>query len=143
SYLSPAVTRKIGKILGVDVLLLGEITSYLPEQKTLAYNVSRRTASEPVYNNQIVKDKDGKVIGVNTTYAGQHTRNEKDIFPVEYTIYAQVGVVAKMVDVNTAEIVWVGDATREGVSGLDALNSIASGLIKSFDKIVKKAKRTK
>ena len=29
-YLSPATTKKIGEILGVDVLLVGEVTSYTP-----------------------------------------------------------------------------------------------------------------
>lgn len=140
SYLSPDVTRKIGKILGVDALLLGEVTSYMPEQKTLAYNVSKTSSSEPVFNNEYIKDKDGKVT-VKSSYAGQQYKNERNIYPREYTIYAQVGVVAKLVDVNTAEIIWVGDDTREGVSGLDALASSANGLINSFDKAVKRAKK--
>jgi curli biogenesis system outer membrane secretion channel CsgG len=139
-YLSPALTRKIGKVLGVDVLLLGEISSYLPEQKKLAYNVSKTNLSEPVYNNEVVTGPDGKKM-IKTTYAGIQERRERNIQPYEYTIYAQVGVVAKMVDVNTAEIVWVGDDTAEGVSGLDALSSSAERLIKSFDKEVRKSRK--
>jgi curli biogenesis system outer membrane secretion channel CsgG len=140
SYLSPEVTRKIGKVLGVDVLLMGEVTSYLPERKTLTYNVTRTNTSEPVFNQQVTKDPEGKV-HVKSTYAGQMDTHRKDIYPTEYTIYAQVGVVAKMVDVNTAEIIWVGDDTCQGVSGLDALDSSAKGLIKSFDKAVRRAKQ--
>lgn len=140
SYLSPAVTRRLGKVLGVDVLLTGEITSYMPEQKTLVYNVSRRSSSEPVFAKEVVKDADGSV-KVKSTYAGQQHQTSKDVYPMEYTIYAQVGVVAKMIDVNTAEIIWVGDDTKEGVSGLDALSSSAKALIKNFDKKVQKAKK--
>ena len=140
SYLSPSVTRQLGKVLGVDVLLTGEITSYMPEQKQLVYNVSRRTSSEPVFSKEVVKNADGNV-QIKSTYAGQQHTSSRDIYPVEYTIYAQVGVVAKMIDVDTAEIIWVGDDTKEGVSGLDALSSSANALIKSFDKKVRKAKQ--
>lgn len=139
NYLSPNVTRQIGKILGVDVLLVGEITSYLPEQKTMLYRVSKNTSSTPVYNTQVTKGKDGNV-KIHQTYGGQDFRQSKEVVPTEYTIYAQVGVVAKMLDVNTAEVIWVGDDTQEGISGLDALDSSAKGIIKSFDKQVRKAK---
>lgn len=140
SYLSPDVTRKIGRILGVDILLMGEVTSYLPEQKKLAYNVQRSVSSEPVFRNQVLTTPEGGTI-VQTQYAGQQQRSQRSVQPYEYTIYAQVGVVAKMVDVNTAQIVWVGDDTAQGVSGLDAVSDIAAGLVKSFDKQVKKARK--
>ena len=140
NYLSPNVTRRIGKILGVDVLLVGEITSYLPEQKTMLYRVSKSTSSTPVYNTQVTKEKDGKV-KVQQTYGGQDFRQHREVNPTEYTIYAQVGVVAKMLDVNTAEIIWVGDDTQEGISGLDALDSSAKGIIKSFDRQVRKSQK--
>lgn len=142
SYLSPAITRQLGKVLGVDVLLTGEITSYMPEQKTLVYNMSRRSSSEPVFSKEIIKNPEGE-IKVKSTYAGEKHNTQKDVYPVEYTIYAQVGVVAKMIDVDTAEIIWVGDDTQEAASGLDALSSSAKALIKSFDKKVKKAKKAK
>jgi len=139
NYLSPNVTRQIGKILGVDVLLVGEITSYLPEQKTMLYRMSKHTTSTPVYNTQVTKEQDGKV-KIHQTYGGQDFRQNKEAIPMEYTIYAQVGVVAKMLDVNTAEVIWVGDDTQEGISGLDALDSSAKSIIKSFNKQVKKAR---
>ena len=138
NYLSPNVTRQIGKILGVDVLLIGEITSYLPEQKTMLYKVTKNTSSTPIYNTQITKNKDG-LVKVKQTYGGQDFRQNREVVPTEYTIYAQVGVVAKMLDVNTAEVIWVGDDTQEGISGLDALDSSAKGIIKSFDKQVRKS----
>ncbi|MDR1124214.1 MAG: CsgG/HfaB family protein [Elusimicrobiota bacterium] len=142
SYLSPDLTRKIGKILGVDILLLGNITSYLPEQKKLAYNINRINTSEPVFRNEVVKTPEGETI-IKPAYAGTHERRERSVYPYEYTIYAQVGVVAKMVDVNTAEIVWVGNDTTQGVSGLDAVSSSAKALIKSFDSRVRAARKKK
>jgi len=48
-----------------------------------------------------------------------------------------------MIAVNTAEIVWVGSDTAQGVSGLDAVSSIAAVLIKDFDSKVRKARKKK
>ena len=140
NYLSPNVTRQIGKILGVDVLLIGEITSYLPEQKTMLYRVTKSTSSTPVYNTHVSKGQNGE-LKYKQTYGGQDYRQNKEVMATEHTIYAQVGVVAKMLDVNTAEVIWVGDDTQEGISGLDALDSSAKGIIKSFDKQVRLSQR--
>ena len=105
----------------------------------MLYRVTKNTSSTPVYNTQITKHKDGKV-KINQTYGGQEFKQNREVLPTEYTIYAQVGVVAKMLDVNTAEVIWVGDDTQEGISGLDALDSSAKGIIKSFDKQVRKSR---
>ena len=126
--------------MGVDVLLVGEITSYLPEQKTMLYRVTKNTSSTPVYNTQVTKGKDGE-FKIKQIYGGQDFRQSREVMPTEHTIYAQVGVVAKMLDVNTAEVIWVGDDTREGISGLDALDSSAKSIIKSFDKQIRKSQR--
>jgi curli biogenesis system outer membrane secretion channel CsgG len=142
SYLSPDITRKIGKVLGVDVLLLGSITSYLPEQKKLAYNINRVNTSEPVFRSEVVKTPEGQTI-IKPTYAGMQERRERSVYPYEYTIYAQVGVIAKIIDVNTAEIIWVGNDTTQGVSGLNAVSSSAKALIKSFNSRVRAARKKK
>ena len=105
----------------------------------MLYKETRRATSTPIYKTEVTTDADGNV-KYHQTYAGQERQYNKDIYPTEYTIYAQVGVVAKMIDVNTAEVIWVGDDTQEGVSGLDALDSSAESIIKSFYKQVENAK---
>jgi len=140
SDLTPDMTRKIGKVLGVDVLLMGEIVSFLPEQRQLAYNVSRTISSEPVFRNQVITTPEGETM-VRTQYVGTQHRRERNVQPFEYTMFAQVGVVARMVDVNTAEVIWVGSDTAQGVSGLAAINSIANTLIRSFDSEVRRARK--
>jgi len=140
SYLSPEVTRKIGKVLGVDALLMGSITSYVPARRQLAYDITRTTVSEPVFTRDVTRDEEGNVINVNTRVAGQQKRKERNVAPREVRMSAQVGVTVKLVDVNTAEILWVGSDTAEGTSGLDALNSSARMLIRSFDNAVRRAR---
>lgn len=139
-YLPPEATRELGKILGVDVLLAGQITSYLPAQKTLAYNVSKINSTEPVLRSEVINTPEGGTT-IKTDVAGTRKRRERSVTPYEYTIFAQAGVSAKMIDVNTAEIIWAGDDTAEGQSGLDAVSTIAARLMKDFDSQVRKARK--
>ncbi len=83
-YLAPETTREIGRILGVDLLLIGEVSSYTPARTD--------------------------------------------------TINAKVAIIAKLVDVETAEIVWIGSDSTESSRALDGADYIAKKLVKSFAK---------
>ena len=132
-YLSPATTKKIGEILGVDILLVGEVTSYTPTRKEMTLISTQRTEARPVYTQTVRPGPDGRPAAqlqqVGTTY-----QQSTDVRPSEYTIDAQVGIIAKLVDVETAEIVWIGSLSQESSSPLQAADSIAKRLVKSFTK---------
>lgn len=132
-YLSPATTKKIGEILGVDVLLIGEVTSYTPTRTELALVSTRRTESHPVYAQGIRQLPDGSYAAYTQNVGTQYTHST-DVRPSQYTIDAQVGIIAKLVDVETAEIIWIGSLSQESSSALDAADSIARSLVKSFTK---------
>lgn len=141
-YLSPETTRAIGKILGVDVLLIGEVSSYSPARTELKMTASRKTESHPVVEQDVMKLEDGTYVAylrnVGTTYSSSY--EEK---PVEYTINAKVGMIAKLVDVETAEIIWIGSSNTSSSSALAAADSIARQLVKSFSKELAKQQGTK
>ncbi len=132
-YLSPQTTRKIGEILGVDVLLIGEVTSYTPTRTGVTMVSSRRTESRPVYSQNVMKLPDGSYAAY-TQQVGTQYSHSTDVRPSQYTINAQVGIIAKLVDVETAEIVWIGSLSEESSSALDAADYIARSLVKSFTK---------
>ena len=94
---------------------------------------TRRSEAHPVYAQTVVPGPDGKPTAytqrVGTTYS-----QSTDVHPSEYTINAQVGIIAKLVDVETAEIVWIGSLSQESASALDAADDIAKRLVKSFTK---------
>ena len=136
-YLSPETTKLLGKILGVDLLLMCEITGYIPEKKTVAMVETRRTKTEPVYQTRQTQNPDGTVT-VSSVLAGQSVTRQKEVNPTEYATSAQVGVIAKLVDVQTAEVVWIGTATGQAGSSLNALDGVAQSLVKSFIKELKK-----
>lgn len=132
-YLSPETTREIGKILGVDVLLIGEVSSYVPARTELTLTSTRRTESRPVYTQDVMQLPDGTYVGYTRNVGTQYTHST-EVRPTEYTINARVGIIAKLVDVETAEIVWIGSSDASSSSALDAADEVARGLVKSFTK---------
>lgn len=141
-YLSPETTREIGRILGVDVLLVGEVSAYTPARTELALTATRRTETRPVYTQDVMRRPDGTYAGY-LRNVGTEVSRSAEVRPTEYTIDGQVGLIAKMIDVETAEIVWIGSAQDSSARTLDAAENIARKLVKSFRKEVTKQGKTK
>ncbi len=141
-YMSPETTKMLGKVLGVDVLLTGEISSYSPERTTLTMVERRSTKSEPVYTTNRIKNPDGS-ISEYTVSSGARVTRSAETQPREVTTNAKVGVIAKLVDVETAEVVWIGSETGYSASSLDAVDGVAKALVKNFKKQVAKQEKLK
>lgn len=141
-YLSPDTTREIGRILGVDVLLVGEVNSYTPARTELTLTATRRTEARPVYTQDVMRRPDGSYAGY-LRNVGTEVSRSTDVRPTEYTINGQVGLIAKLVDVETAEIIWIGAADDASSSTLDASDRVARKLVKSFTKELNKRRKEK
>ena len=141
-YLSPETTREIGRILGVDVLLIGEVSTYTPSRTELAMTASRRTEARPVVQQDVMRMPDGSYVGYMRP-VGTRVTQSSDVRPTQYTINAQVGIIAKLVDVETAEIVWIGSDEESAARALDAADYIARSLVKSFNREVAKRQKVK
>ncbi len=141
-YLSPQTTREIGRILGVDVLLIGEVSTYTPARTELTLTASRKTQSKPVYTQDTVRLPDGSYAGI-IRNVGTEVSRTAEVHPTEYTIRGRVALIAKMVDVETAEIIWIGSADDSSSSTLDSADRIAYRLVKSFKKELAKRQQTK
>lgn len=132
-YLSPETTREIGQILGVDTLLIGEVSSYTPARTELTTVTNRRSESKPVYTQDVMILPDGTPVSYMRN-TGTQVSHSMEVRPTEYIINAQVGVIAKLVDVQTGEVVWIGSLESSSSSALDAAEDIARRLVKSFTK---------
>lgn len=141
-YLAPQTTREIGRILGVDVLLVGEVSSYSPARTEITMTASRRSESRPVMQQDVMRMPDGSYVGYMRP-AGTQVSQSAEIHPTEYTINAKVAVIAKLVDVETAEIVWIGSDSQESSRPLDAADYLAKQLVKSFSKELAKQEKKK
>jgi len=127
-YISPETTKQLGRVLGVDALFIGEVFSYIPEKKDVAMVETQNIYEEPVYTTSNVRRPDGSY-APEISRSGTKITSEKRSDPHVYTIYAQVGLTCKLVDVETAEIIWVGTYTDEGASAMMAIETSASYLI--------------
>lgn len=141
-YLAPETTREIGRILGVDVLLVGEVSSYTPARTELALTSSRRSESRPVLQQDVMRLPDGTYVGYQRP-VGTQISNSVEVRPTQYTINAKVALIAKLVDVETAEIVWIGSDSEESAQPLQAADHLARQLVKSFTKELSKREKEK
>lgn len=132
-YLAPETTREIGRILGVDTLLVGEVSSYTPARTELTTVMNRRSESRPVYAQDVKILPDGTPVAYMRN-TGTQVLHATEVRPTEYTINAQVGIIAKLIDVETGEIVWIGSLDESSATALDAADNIARRLVKSFTK---------
>ncbi len=96
--LDPETVKEAGKLLGVDALVMGTVTRYVPDKKERIY----------------VRDSAGRV--------------REEIFLVE----AEVGVSARMVDVETGEIIWAGSHVHESFYIDTAIRQAVSALLNSL-----------
>ncbi len=141
-YLAPETTREIGRILGVDLLLVGEVSTYSPARTETHLTTSHKTQSRPVTRQEVMQLPDGsyasymRTVGTETTHSYEQT-------PVSHTINAEVGIIAKLVDVETAEIVWIGSTDDNSAHALTAADRIAKKLVKSFTKELTKMQEEK
>lgn len=131
--LSPETAKRVGKVLGVDALLLGQVTAFEPERKELVMIESRSAREEPVFEKRRHRRKDGTFFEVNEVVGKKESVETKQI-PFMMPIEAEVGLAVKIVDVETGELVWAGSDTSQGVSAPLAAEWIASRLVKSLSK---------
>ena len=135
-------TKELGRILGVDALLIGEVTYYSPKQTNTYTQENDAVFAVPVYKRDNSRNPDGSY-SVRLRQVGTRDRVERHRIPVTVTTNPQVGMVAKIVDTETAEVIWVGSMVEEGENVMDAEENCAHFLIKSMWKDIKILKKEK
>jgi len=106
-FLDPDTVKKVGKLSGVDALVTGTVTRYVPEHKDTIY----------------FTDENGEV--------------KSEVF----LIGAEVGVSARMIDVETGLVVWAGSYTYESFDMEGAIRGTVSTLLNSLKKVWPQIKR--
>lgn len=131
--LAPGTAKGLGRMLGVDALILGQVTTFEPERKMVLMVDSHQTKEEPVFETTREKQPDGTTIEVKKEIGKKITEESKKI-PFVVPVDAEVGLAVKLVDVESGEVVWVGSDTSQGVNGPLATESIAAYLVKRLAK---------
>jgi len=106
--LDPETVKEVGKISGVDALITGTVTKYIPEHRDIIY----------------FRDENGEV------------KSEA------FLIGAEVGVNARMVDVETGLVVWATSYTYESFDMEGAIRGTVSTLLNSLKKVWPRIKKS-
>ncbi|PCI37839.1 MAG: hypothetical protein COB53_05605 [Elusimicrobia bacterium] len=130
---SAETAKKIGNILGVDGLVMGQVSHYAQNYKEVVITRSKRTDITPVYRTVTEKHEDGSIHEMSVK-VGTSTHHTDEEIPVIMSFDAEVGIIAKIVDVETGEIVWIGSTSSEGSTPLQAVESAVSYLVKKLKK---------
>lgn len=134
--------RTIGKVSGVDAIISGSVPMYTPARKEVVL-VNEKTFSTNTTYNTVRKPKTNKSEGQpDQNYYNEtqkvviRTFNEQDT-PVTHIINAEIGITAKMIDVQTGEVVWIASDTYEGTNIQTAAEYLVSSLVDTLERKIK------
>ncbi|MBI4055301.1 MAG: hypothetical protein HY402_04120 [Elusimicrobia bacterium] len=116
--LNPATLQEVGRILGVDALFTGTVTTYQPPQGYLIFPGSGlgAVAATPVGT--------GSVYSRGTLFAASQSE--------VIASAAVVGLSARMVSVENTALLWAAHQVYEGFDVPSAMQSIASSFVRSL-----------
>lgn len=114
----PGTRKKIGKLLSVDALVIGSVTSYKPNTKYLMRNSSGSFDS--------VKEIKGKNIYI------QNFDPSTDTSILETT--AEIGISMRMIDTENGSILYSAYMSYEGLDIPSTVQSISEYFVKSLSK---------
>ena len=116
--LDPATVKNIGKVLGVDVLLAGSVSQFVPAQKRTIYFALGDT---PVI------------------IPGLYVVDKGDNYIV-YATDAEIGIGARLIDVETGSVVWAASDSYRGLSTDTALQGAVVSLVDALKSVFPKEK---
>jgi curli biogenesis system outer membrane secretion channel CsgG len=120
-----ATAAKIGKILGVQALIFGEVTTYSAEDKQ-----GKEKVKKQVWTGEYETDKDGNVIEQEGLFGIKHKQKKyKEQFVDEpYVVRsATVAIHFRVVDVNTGQLVAIKSESRsfnQKATGADQIGKL-------------------
>jgi hypothetical protein len=133
----PKQAIELGRILGVDALILGSATLYNPHETGVRMVEIRTVTREPVIIKQAVQvNRGGKTVTEYVDVVGDYRETmEKSEQPQVYRIQAEAGAVVKMVDAKTGVIAWVGNTSEEGYDVQSASEMVGRRIVNSLKKV--------
>ena len=121
----------------LDVLLTGEITYFKPGREMLRM----------VETQDISIDDGTTIIYSNTNSDGSKTtsfdrdpqliKTEKTTTPFSYNSSTEIGVIVKIIDLESLDVIWIGSISKSGKSTIDAENNAVKYLVKQLKKDIK------
>lgn len=129
----PATAEKLGKLLGVNALVVGQVTDATQAQSSTYMDNVQNVSYEPVTQPTQWTDSRGQVhTSQQVTQYDVVTTNEE--VPETYTTPATVAFTIRMVDVTTGEVLWTGSISDDGDSLAEAAQDAAGRVMTALKK---------
>jgi len=138
----PANVKKIGRLLGVDALVFGDLNDFTDTRdRTVMVDIPQEHA-EPVYGHVVTETKVGEstVTTVQPVVTGYEYHETSRYVPVAETIPARAAFSVRLVDVETGEVIWSASASSEGSDLADASEKVSGRIVKAVRKQMRKAR---
>ena len=129
----PSTAGRIGKLLGVQALILGRVTSAEQAQSSTYVQTIQNTSYQPVYETRQWTDREGNV-HTRQQVANYDVVTTNDQVPQTYTTPASIAFTVKLVDVTTGQVLWTGSVSSDGDSLADASSKASAKLVKALKK---------
>ena len=137
SAVEPKAAKEIGRLLGVDALLMGRITDFREPRESLVRADVVDTHQDPVYVRKIkrVQQPDGTFASTEVTeLQGYRTTRVVRREPRTVTTYGRLGVTARLVFVPTGKILWSGSDSTSVYTFEEGARAVADSILKAVKK---------
>jgi curli biogenesis system outer membrane secretion channel CsgG len=131
--------RAVGRLLGVDALVLGGLTDYSgPRDQTVMIDMPVEQ-TDPVYGQVVTTKKSGdtRVRDVRTVVTGYATTRSSQLVSTTQTVPAHAGLAVRLVDVETGEVLWSASASAGGDDLAAALEEASARAMRALAKRLK------
>jgi hypothetical protein len=135
-----ATLRKLGKLLGVQAIVLGSVTDFFNVRDRTIYINMPKQETRPVYGEVItIKQQPGHTVKTVQNIVTGYEYSVKDrIVPTVETLPAYVGLSVRLVDVQTGQVVWAASASGGASDMTRAAGKVSSSIIASVNKELKR-----
>lgn len=133
----PKAAKELGRLLGVDALLMGRITDFREPRESLVRADVVDTHQDPVYvrRTKRVQQADGTFASTEVTeLSGYRTVRVVRREPRTVTTYGRLGVTARLVFVPTGEILWSGSDSTSVYTFEEGARAVADSILKAVKK---------
>lgn len=133
----PKAAKQIGQLLGVDALLFGRITDFRDSREILSHEDVVDTHEDPIYvrKTRRVTQPDGTAGNVEeTVISGYRTTRVVRREPKTVTNYGRLGVSARLVFVQTGDVLWSGSDAVSVFTFEESARAVADSILKGAKK---------
>lgn len=131
--------KQIGDLLGVDAMIMGNVTAFRPEKETVIMVNTIEESNEPIIRKKQEKIKQGDRWVTVEKESISYRQNRKSYkMPQTQLIEAKVGLAVRMVDVQTGEVLWTANGAVEASDTEEAAEILSRRIMKSVQKSIAK-----